>query len=128
MTIATALPACDRCWLREDRIGDQRLPGTTIPTTTSASCGRCSHGADGCLTCLLGDAATADLPAGAYDAVTSISALDHTDLRAVLLCAVTGMSIWPQIGLRGTALDRPALHRRSCVTGLSAAWNRTMVQ
>ena len=36
------------------------------------------------VTCLLGDAATADLPAGAYDAVTSISALHHMDLPAVL--------------------------------------------
>jgi SAM-dependent methyltransferase len=36
------------------------------------------------VTCLLGDAATADLPADAYDAVTSISALHHMDLPAVL--------------------------------------------
>jgi hypothetical protein len=36
------------------------------------------------VTCLLGGAATADLPAGAYDAVTSISALHHMDLPAVL--------------------------------------------
>lgn len=36
------------------------------------------------VTCLLGDAATADLPAGAYDAITSISALHHMDLPAVL--------------------------------------------
>ena len=36
------------------------------------------------VTCLLGDAATADLPARAYDAVTSISALHHMDLPAVL--------------------------------------------
>ena len=35
------------------------------------------------VTCLLGDAATADLPAGAYDAATSISALHHMDLPAV---------------------------------------------
>jgi SAM-dependent methyltransferase len=32
------------------------------------------------VTCLLGDAATADLPGRAYDAVTSISALHHMDL------------------------------------------------
>jgi SAM-dependent methyltransferase len=36
------------------------------------------------VTCLPGDAATADLPAGAYDAVTSISALHHMDLPVVL--------------------------------------------
>jgi SAM-dependent methyltransferase len=36
------------------------------------------------VTCLAGDAATADLPAGAYDAVTSISALHHMDLPVVL--------------------------------------------
>jgi SAM-dependent methyltransferase len=59
------------------------------------------------VSCLLGDAATADLPAGAYDAVTSISALHHLDLprdlpaeavsffgynarRAVLLCLPAG--------------------------------------
>jgi SAM-dependent methyltransferase len=48
------------------------------------------------VTCLLGDAGTADLPAGAYDAVTSISALHHMDLpaalprRTVLLCLPAG--------------------------------------
>jgi SAM-dependent methyltransferase len=55
------------------------------------------------VTCLLGDAATGDLPGGAYDAVTSISALHHMDLpaeavsvvgygarRAVLLCLPAG--------------------------------------
>ena len=36
------------------------------------------------VTCLLGDAATADLPADAYDVVTSISALHHMDLPTVL--------------------------------------------
>jgi len=36
------------------------------------------------VTCLLGDAATADLPFDAYDAVTSISALHHLDLPVVL--------------------------------------------
>ena len=36
------------------------------------------------VTCLLGDAATADPPAAAYNAVTSISALHHMDLPAVL--------------------------------------------
>jgi SAM-dependent methyltransferase len=36
------------------------------------------------VTCMLGEAATADLPDGAYDAVTSISALHHMDLPAVL--------------------------------------------
>jgi SAM-dependent methyltransferase len=36
------------------------------------------------VTCLLADAAAVDLPAGAYDAVTSISALHHMDLRVVL--------------------------------------------
>jgi SAM-dependent methyltransferase len=33
---------------------------------------------------LLGDVATVDLPAGAYDAVTSVSALHHMDLPVVL--------------------------------------------
>jgi SAM-dependent methyltransferase len=36
------------------------------------------------VTCVLGDAATAGLPGGAYGAVTSISALHHVDLPAVL--------------------------------------------
>jgi SAM-dependent methyltransferase len=36
------------------------------------------------VTCLLGDAASADLPEGGYDAITSISALHHMDLPAVL--------------------------------------------
>jgi 2-polyprenyl-3-methyl-5-hydroxy-6-metoxy-1,4-benzoquinol methylase len=36
------------------------------------------------VTCLLGDAASADLAAGSYDAVTSISALHHMELPAVL--------------------------------------------
>jgi 2-polyprenyl-3-methyl-5-hydroxy-6-metoxy-1,4-benzoquinol methylase len=36
------------------------------------------------VTCLLGDVATIDLPADAYDAVTSISALHHMDLPVVL--------------------------------------------
>ena len=36
------------------------------------------------VTCLRGDAATADLPVDAYDAITSISALHHMDLPVVL--------------------------------------------
>jgi SAM-dependent methyltransferase len=36
------------------------------------------------VTCLLGDAATVDLPVDAYDAVTSISALHQLDLPVVL--------------------------------------------
>jgi SAM-dependent methyltransferase len=36
------------------------------------------------VTCLLGDAATADLPIDTYDAVTSISALHHMELPVVL--------------------------------------------
>jgi ubiquinone/menaquinone biosynthesis C-methylase UbiE len=36
------------------------------------------------VTCLLGDVATIDLPADAYDAITSISALHHMDLPVVL--------------------------------------------
>jgi SAM-dependent methyltransferase len=34
--------------------------------------------------CMLGDVATTDLPAGAYDAITSISALHHMDLTVAL--------------------------------------------
>jgi SAM-dependent methyltransferase len=40
------------------------------------------------VTCLLGDAATGDLPGGAYDAVTSISALHHMDLPAEAVSVV----------------------------------------
>jgi SAM-dependent methyltransferase len=36
------------------------------------------------VTCLHGDVTTADLPSGAYDAITSISALHHVDLALVL--------------------------------------------
>jgi SAM-dependent methyltransferase len=65
------------------------------------------------VTCLLGDAATEDLPAGAYDAVTSISALHHMHLPAVL----------PRLGgaLRpGGLLVAVALHRLEIPRGLPA--------
>lgn len=65
------------------------------------------------VTCLLGDVATADLPAGAYDAVTSISALHHMALPGVL----------PRLGaaLRpGGLLVAVALHRLEVPRGLPA--------
>jgi SAM-dependent methyltransferase len=65
------------------------------------------------VTCLLGDAATADLPGEAYDAVTSVSALHHMDLPAVL----------PRLGsaLRpGGLLIAVALHRLEIPRGLPA--------
>ncbi|HEY6312438.1 MAG TPA: class I SAM-dependent methyltransferase [Streptosporangiaceae bacterium] len=90
------------------------------------------------VTCLLGDAAAADLPAGAYDAVTSISALHHMDLPAVLprlaaalrpgrlLIAVRGSG---DGGIYSTAADISALWQ-SLFTGriVPARWVAEMVR
>ena len=65
------------------------------------------------VTCLLGDAATADLPAGAYDAVTSISALHHMDLPAVLPRLAAALR-------PGGLLIAVALHRLEIPRGLPA--------
>jgi SAM-dependent methyltransferase len=65
------------------------------------------------VTCLLGDAATADLPAGAYDAITSISALHHMDLRAVLPRLAAALR-------PGGLLIAVALHRLEIPRGLPA--------
>jgi SAM-dependent methyltransferase len=65
------------------------------------------------VTCLLGDAATADLPVGAYDAVTSISALHHMDLPAVLPRLAAALR-------PGGLLIAVALHRLEIPRGLPA--------
>jgi SAM-dependent methyltransferase len=65
------------------------------------------------VTCLLGDAATAQLPVDAYDAITSISTLHHMDLPVVL----------PRLGaaLRpGGLLIAVSLHRLEIPRGLAA--------
>ncbi|HEY1822188.1 MAG TPA: class I SAM-dependent methyltransferase [Trebonia sp.] len=65
------------------------------------------------VTCLLGDAATASLPANAYDAATSISALHHMDLPVVL--PRLAASLRP-----GGLLIAVALHRLEIPRGLPA--------
>jgi SAM-dependent methyltransferase len=65
------------------------------------------------VTCLLGDGATADLPAGAYDAVTSISALHHMDLPVVLPRLAAALR-------PGGLLIAVALHRLEIPRGLPA--------
>src|SRR5580698_4017422 len=63
------------------------------------------------VTCLLGDAATADLPFDAYDAVTSISALHHLDLPVVLPRLAAALR-------PGGLLIAVALHRLEIPRGL----------
>jgi SAM-dependent methyltransferase len=63
--------------------------------------------------CLLGDAGTADLPSGAYDAVTSISALHHMDLPAVLPRLAAALR-------PGGLLIAVSLHRAEIPRGLPA--------
>jgi SAM-dependent methyltransferase len=65
------------------------------------------------VTCLLGDAATADLPDGTYDAVTSISALHHLDLPVVLPRLAAALR-------PGGLLIAVALHRLELPRGLPA--------
>jgi 2-polyprenyl-3-methyl-5-hydroxy-6-metoxy-1,4-benzoquinol methylase len=65
------------------------------------------------VTCLLGDVTTADLPAGGYDAVTSISALHQMDLPEVL--PRLGASLRP-----GGLLIAVSLHRLEIPRGLPA--------
>ena len=65
------------------------------------------------VTCLLGDVTTAELPAGGYDAVTSISALHHMDLPEVL--PRLGASLRP-----GGLLIAVSLHRLEILRGLPA--------
>jgi SAM-dependent methyltransferase len=65
------------------------------------------------VTCLLGDAATADLPIAAYDAVTSISALHHMDLPVVLPRLAAALR-------PGGLLIAVSLHRLEIPRGLPA--------
>jgi 2-polyprenyl-3-methyl-5-hydroxy-6-metoxy-1,4-benzoquinol methylase len=63
------------------------------------------------VTCLLGDAAVVDLPAGAYDAITSVSALHHMDLPVVLPRLAAALK-------PGGLLIAIALHRLQIPRGL----------
>jgi SAM-dependent methyltransferase len=85
------------------------------------------------VTCLLGDAATGDLPGGAYDAVTSISALHHMDLpaeavsvvgygarRAVLLCLPAGRRYRREMYQLRAAQAPVPVKDRTCPYGRSA--------
>ena len=65
------------------------------------------------VTCVLGDAASADLPIDAYDAVTSISALHHMDLPVVLPRLAAALR-------PGGQLIAVSLHRLEIPRGLPA--------